>query len=81
MPAPTRAGVFDLAEEPNSVALSHGFAQRQFVAELEERHKLWEQPGRLKFLYWLTRGRLGTYLDAISLGAATGQTPCSRRDP
>jgi high affinity Mn2+ porin len=70
-----RAGVFDLSQEPNSVALSHGFAQGQFVAELEERHELWEQPGKLKLLYWLTRGRLGTYLDAISLGAATGQTP------
>jgi high affinity Mn2+ porin len=70
-----RAGVFDLSQEPNSVALSRGFAQGQFVAELEERHKLWDQPGKLKFLYWLARGRLGTYLDAISLGAATGQTP------
>jgi high affinity Mn2+ porin len=70
-----RAGVFDLSQEPNSVALSRGFAQGQFVAELEERHKLWDQPGKLKFLYWLTHGRLGTYLDAIALGAATGQTP------
>jgi high affinity Mn2+ porin len=70
-----RAGVFDLSQEPNSVALSRGFAQGQFSAELEERHKLWDQPGRLKFIYWLTHGRLGTYLDAISLGAATGQTP------
>lgn len=70
-----RAGVFDLSQEPNSIALSHGFAQGQFVAELEERHRLWDQPGKLKFLYWLTRGNLGTYLDAISLGAATGQTP------
>jgi high affinity Mn2+ porin len=67
--------VFDLSQEPNSVALSRGFAQGQFSAELEERHKLWDQPGKLKFIYWLTRGRLGTYLDAISLGAATGQTP------
>jgi high affinity Mn2+ porin len=70
-----RAGVFDLSQEPNSVALSRGFAQGQFVGELEERHNLWDQSGKLKFLYWLTRGRLGTYLDAISLGAATGQTP------
>jgi high affinity Mn2+ porin len=45
------------------------------VAELEERHKVWDQPGKLKLLYWLTRGNLGTYLDAIALGAATGQTP------
>ena len=67
--------MFDLSQEPNSVALSRGFAQGQFVAELEERHRLWDQPGKLKFLYWLTRGYLGTYLDAISLGEATRQTP------
>jgi high affinity Mn2+ porin len=45
------------------------------VGELEERHNLWDQPGKLKLLYWLTRGNLGTYLDAIAVGAATGQTP------
>jgi high affinity Mn2+ porin len=71
-----RAGVFDLSLQPNSAALSnYGFAQGQFAAELEERHRLWDQPGKLKLLYWLTRGNLGTYLDAIALGAATGQTP------
>ena len=70
-----RAGVFDLSQMPNSVALSHGFTQGQFVAELEERHTLWDQPGKLKGLYWLTRGNLGTYLDAISVSQATGQTP------
>ena len=70
-----RAGVFDLSLMPNSDKLSPGFAQGQFVAELEERHNLWDQPGKLKFLYWLTDGNLGTYLDAISQGAATGQTP------
>jgi high affinity Mn2+ porin len=70
-----RAGVFDLSQAPNTAALSHGFGQGQFVVELEERQSLWDQPGKLKFLYWLTRGNLGTYIDAIALGAATGQTP------
>jgi high affinity Mn2+ porin len=70
-----RAGVFDLSQAPNAPALSHGFGQGQFVPELEERHSLWDQPGKLKFLYWLTRGNLGTYLDAISFGEATGTTP------
>src|SRR6516225_2553808 len=70
-----RAGVFDLSQAPNSVALSHGFGQGQFVTELEERHTLWDQPGKLKTLYWLTRGNLGTYLDAISFGEAAGTTP------
>src|SRR5271155_1034702 len=70
-----RAGVFDLSQVPNSTKLSAGFSQGQFVTELEERHSLWEQPGKLKLLYWLTHGNLGTYIDAIALGAATGQTP------
>ena len=64
-----------MSAEPNSKALSNGFTQGQFVAELEERHRLWDQPGKLKLLYWLTRGNLGTYLDAISIGEATGTTP------
>ena len=70
-----RAGVFDLSLVPNSDKLSPGVTQGQFLSELEERHNLWDQPGKLKFLYWLTHGNLGTYLDAISQGAATVQTP------
>jgi high affinity Mn2+ porin len=70
-----RAGMFDLSQAPNTQALSHGFGQGQFVAELEERHRLWDQPGKLKLLYWLSRGNLGTYLDAISVGEATGTIP------
>jgi high affinity Mn2+ porin len=71
-----RTGVFDLSRTPNSNDMSSsGVSQGQWVAELEERHKLWDQPGKLKFLYWLTWGRLGTYTDAIALGEATGTTP------
>ncbi|HKI19509.1 MAG TPA: carbohydrate porin [Isosphaeraceae bacterium] len=70
-----RAGVFDLSTVPNGLNLSPNLRQGQFVAELEERHRLWDQPGKLKLLYWLTRGNLGTYSDAIALAQATGQTP------
>jgi high affinity Mn2+ porin len=70
-----RAGLFDLPATPNSIALSRNLQQGQFVAEFEERHRLWDQPGKLKLLYWLTRGDLGTYLDAISLGEATDTVP------
>jgi high affinity Mn2+ porin len=70
-----RAGIFDLSEMPNSPNMSHGIGQGQFVGELEERHTLWDQPGKLKFLYWLSWGKLGLYTDAVTLGAATGQTP------
>jgi len=71
-----RTGVFDLSSTPNSTNMSSsGVSQGQWVEELEERHKLWDQPGKLKFLYWLTWGRLGSYTDAIALGQATGTTP------
>ncbi len=70
-----RSGVFDLPSEPNAANLSNGVSKGQWVVELEERHKLWEQPGKLKLLYWLSWGRLGTYTDAIALGQATGTIP------
>jgi high affinity Mn2+ porin len=70
-----RTGVFDLSTVPNGLNLSPGVRQGQLVAELEERHNLWDQPGKLKLLYWLTRGDLGTYRGAIALGVATGTTP------
>ena len=71
-----RAGLFDLSTVPNGLNLSPGFFhQRQWVTELEERHQLWDRPGKLKLLYWLTQGNLGTYTDAIALGQATGTTP------
>jgi high affinity Mn2+ porin len=71
-----RVGVFDLSNVPNSTQLSLPLLQQtQFVAELEERHTLWDQPGKIKLMYWLTRGNLGTYSDALALAYATGTTP------
>jgi high affinity Mn2+ porin len=71
-----RAGLFDLSITPNSKYLDNRLlSQAQFVAEVEERHHLWDQPGKLKVLYWLTRGDLGTYTDALALATETGQTP------
>ena len=73
-----RAGVFDLSTVPNGQNQTPGFLpQRQWVVELEERHTLWDQPGKLKALYWIDQGNLGTYPDAISLGQATGTTPAT----
>ena len=70
-----RTGMFDLSVVPNSNNLSPNFAQLQFVTEVEERHQLWGQPGSLKFLYWISRGNLGSYLDAVSFGEALGEPP------
>jgi high affinity Mn2+ porin len=68
-------GLFDLSTVPNGLNISPGIRQWQFVGELEERHTLSDQPGKFKILYWLTRGNLGTYADALALAAATGETP------
>ena len=71
-----RVGLFDLSSVPNSTALSLPLLhQTQFVAELEERHTLGDQPGKIKVTYWLSRGNLGTYTDALALASATGTTP------
>jgi high affinity Mn2+ porin len=71
-----RVGMFDLSNVPNGIHLGLPLLQQsQFVAELEERHTWWQQPGKVKFLYWLSGGNLGTYSDALALAAATGQTP------
>ena len=71
-----RVGLFDLSNVPNSIALNLPLLQQtQFVAELEERHTIWNQPGKLKLLYWLSRGNLGTYQDALALAAATNTIP------
>jgi high affinity Mn2+ porin len=71
-----RVGLFDLSVTPNSKYLDNRLlSQAQFVVELEERHKVWDQPGKCKILYWLIRGNLGTYSDALALAAATGQAP------
>jgi high affinity Mn2+ porin len=71
-----RVGAFDLSVQPNDKYLDNRFvSQWQLAAEVEERHTVWDQPGKVKFLYWLTRGDLGTYSDALALAAATGTTP------
>ena len=71
-----RIGLFDMSSRPNSLGLDLPLIhQDQFVGELEEDHTLWDQPGKLKFLYWLTRANMGTYSDALAMAAATGTTP------
>jgi high affinity Mn2+ porin len=68
-----RAGAFDLSIVPNSAELDPTFGQDQYVGELEERHTIGGQDGRLMLTGFLTRGRMGSYADAIQLSAATGQ--------
>jgi high affinity Mn2+ porin len=71
-----RAGVFDMSNTPAMAAnsataygLDEGFNQQQFVAEIEERHELWGQPGKLKITGFVTHGRMGSFSDAVAAAA------------
>jgi high affinity Mn2+ porin len=73
-----RAGIFDLSTTPTGGVSPLGpeldptFQQFQLVGEIEERHEMWGQPGKIKVTGFLSRGDAGTYSDAIALAAATG---------
>jgi high affinity Mn2+ porin len=67
-----RGGMFDLTSEPNGEDLDPHFGQFQWLGEIERRYELWSHPGKIAFTGFLTRARLGTYQDAITLAMATG---------
>jgi high affinity Mn2+ porin len=74
-----RGGVFDLsATPPGGVSplgafLDPTFGNFEMVGEIEERHELWGQPGKIKITGFLERGRMGAFADAIALAQLTGQ--------
>ena len=67
-----RAGLFDLSVVPNSSELDGRFSQFQWVGEIEHRHELWGQPGKIAVTGFLSRGRMGRFDDAVRLAALTG---------
>jgi high affinity Mn2+ porin len=73
-----RAGVFDLSAtpaggvSPTSDGLDSTFQQFQMVGEIEERHELWGQPGKIKITGFLSRGNAGQFSDAVALAQVTG---------
>jgi len=72
-----RGGIFDLSAVPNDVELDPHFAQFQWVGEIERRYDLWGQPGKIAVTGFLSRGRMGSFSDAIALAAATGGVPAT----
>ena len=44
----------------------------ELLGEIEERHELWGQPGKLKITGFLIRGNMGSYQDALNLAAQSG---------
>jgi high affinity Mn2+ porin len=70
------AGAFDLSQIPNGEKLDMRFGQQmQYVAQIERRYAIWGQPGAIRVLYFLSRGMLGSYGDALALAAQTGGVP------
>jgi high affinity Mn2+ porin len=67
-----RGGLFDLSTAPNATHLDPQFGQFQWVGEIERRYVIWDQPGKLAINGFLTRGRMGSFQDAIDLAAQTG---------
>jgi high affinity Mn2+ porin len=67
-----RGGLFDLSIAPNSATLDPTLGQFQWVGEIERRYDLWGQPGKIAVTGYLTRGRMGSFEDAIQLAALTG---------
>jgi high affinity Mn2+ porin len=67
-----RGGLFDLSIAPNTTHLDPQFGQFQWVGELERRYVIWDQPGKIAISGFLTRGRMGSFQDAIQLAALTG---------
>ena len=72
-----RGGVFDLSQTPSAggfygapgYGLDPSFSQVELIGELEERHELWGQPGKLKLTAYVLEGRMGDYSQALALQA------------
>jgi high affinity Mn2+ porin len=70
-----RVGYFTLSKVPNEVDLDPSFKQFELVTEVEERHTLFDHPGKVKLLFFNNRGRMANYNDAVRLAQQTGTTP------
>ena len=74
-----RAGVFDLSatpaggDSPNSYGLDATFNQLEYVGEIEERHEIGGQPGKVKVTGFVSVGRAGLFKDANALALLTGE--------
>jgi high affinity Mn2+ porin len=67
-----RGGIFDLSNTPNATNLDSSFGQFQWDGEIEYRYELMGHPGKIAVTGFLTRGRMGSFADAIQLAAVTG---------
>ncbi len=70
-----RTGLFDLSNVPNSTTLDSHFGQFQLVEEIERRYRIAGEDGAIRLAGFLSRGRMGSFADAIALGLATDSPP------
>lgn len=74
-----RVGLFDLSatpatgNSPLAFGLDPTFSQIQAVGEIEERHTLWNQPGKVRLTGFVSSGKAARYKDAVALATATGE--------
>jgi high affinity Mn2+ porin len=68
-----RAGFFDLSNVPNSVDLNSTFSEYQLVYELEHSHSINTRTGKTALVGFVTRGRMGSFDDAVALAKSTGE--------
>ena len=63
-----RAGLFQVPNAPNSDVLV--FKTGGAVVEFEERHTIFDQPGKFRLGVFANRGNTGNYRDALAITAA-----------
>ena len=68
-----RAGAFELSDAPNSTSIDSTLRQVQLIGEVERRYALGGRDGALKVTGFVSRGRMGSFADALALAEATGQ--------
>jgi len=63
-----RGGLFQVPKQPNSDVLL--FKTAGVIVELEERYKIYNQPGKLRLGFFANEGRTGNYNEALAIAAA-----------
>ena len=75
-----RAGLFEVPSAPNSDVLVLNAKNYGTVAEFEERHTLFDQPGKLRLGAFANNGNTGNYNQALAIEAAKPGARHQRRD-
>ena len=63
-----RGGFFEVPSAPNTDVLT--FKTGGAIVEFEERHTIFDQPGKLRLGVFANRGNTGNYRNALAIGAA-----------